>query len=364
MTSATQEALFLTSKGGEFAVRSTSVYSPGVDQVLARVNATGLNPVEWKIKDHLHDWPRVVYPAILGTDGAGVVDEVSRRRRHQPQEGRSDVRALSAPQPSVWEGLYTNELATYQQYALVFADLASKIPDNVTEDEAASLPMTIATACLGMYNKNKDGQHGGGAERTPFWKSSTRYAGQPFIVLGGATSIGQFAIQFARLSSFSPIIVTASEKYTDWLKSLGATHILPRSLSAAAVRAEVERLTTQPISIVYDTVGSTDTQKTGWSLLAPGGQMILVAAEPVEGIEHKKDGKEIVSVFGNVHAGQQDAGRELFARLGQLLENGSIKPNRVQVLPHGLAGIPDGLELLGPDKVSGVKLIAHPHESA
>lgn len=73
---------------------------------------------------------------------------------------------------------------------LIAAEFAAKIPDNVGIDEAASLPAALATAYLGLYNKRKDSR-GGGAELTPFWKSSTAYAGKPFVVLGGATSVGQ-----------------------------------------------------------------------------------------------------------------------------------------------------------------------------
>ncbi|EIN12421.1 GroES-like protein [Punctularia strigosozonata HHB-11173 SS5] len=346
-----QKALVIPSKGADFVVQSVAVPSPGPGEILARVDATALNPVDWKIKDLYQDW--IQYPGILGFDAAGVVEEVG--------EGVTNVKKGDK---ILWEGELTpSHRATYQQYAIVPAEFAARIPDNVSLDEAASIPTSLATAYLGLYNKKSD-VRGGGAELTPFWQSSTAYAGQPFVLLGGATSVGQSVIQLARLSGFSPIIVTASEKHTDHLKSLGATHVLPRSLSTEALRAEIGKITSQPIKIVYDTVSHADTQETGYSLLASGGQLILVLP-PAEGIVHGKDGKELVGVAGNVNwPGQQDAGRELYARVTQLLQDGSIKPNHVQVLPKGLAGISDGLELLRQDKVSGVKLIAHPQEAA
>lgn len=92
---------------------------------------------------------------------------------------------------SLWEGDLKPHRATFQQYALVTAEFAAKVPDNVSLDEAASIPATLATAYLGLYNKKKD-DRGGGAELTPFWQSSTAYAGQPIVVFGGATSVGQF----------------------------------------------------------------------------------------------------------------------------------------------------------------------------
>ncbi|EIN10100.1 GroES-like protein [Punctularia strigosozonata HHB-11173 SS5] len=344
-----QKALFLLAKGGDFSVQTTSVPTVGPGKVLARIESAALNPVDYKIKD----WalPFISYPGILGTDGAGVVVEVG--------EG---VTNLKKGDKILWQGSFTNDGATFQQYGTLRADLAAKIPNNISLDEAASLPVTLATAFLGLYQAGKDGQ-GGGAALAPFYTSPNAYAGQPFVLLGGATSVGQYAIQLARLSGFSPIITTASVKHADYLKSLGATHVLSRDLPADAISTEISKITSQPIKYVYDTVSLADTQKTGWSLLASGGTLIITL--PVaEGIVRGQDGKSVAHVGGNVNSPGQDVlGRELYARLTQLLESGSIKPNYVQVVPNGLAGIPDGLDLLRKGKVSGTKLVAHPQET-
>jgi threonine dehydrogenase-like Zn-dependent dehydrogenase len=128
----------------------------------------------------------------------------------------------------------------------------------------------------------------------------------------------------ARLSGFSPIIATASEKHTDFLKSLGTTHVLSRSLSAEAIIAEVKKITAEPVKVVYDAVSLPDTQKTAWSVLAPGGQLIIVLFA-TEGIASGQDGKTITHPFGNVNYPGQEVGRELYARLTELLKDGSIK---------------------------------------
>lgn len=74
MSPKVQKALFVVSKGGEFAVQDTAVPSPGPGEILARVDATALNPVDWKIKYLYQDL--IQYPGILGSDGAGVVVEI------------------------------------------------------------------------------------------------------------------------------------------------------------------------------------------------------------------------------------------------------------------------------------------------
>ncbi|EIN12417.1 GroES-like protein [Punctularia strigosozonata HHB-11173 SS5] len=349
-----QKALFFLTDHRDWDVRTTAVPSPGAGEVLVRVDATALNPVDWKLP--IYHKNVMTYPGILGTDGAGVVEEVG--------EG---VTRFQKGDKILWQGKFENPRATFQQYALAAADLAAKIPDNVSVDEAASVPLTLATAYLALYNKKKPaGSQGGGAELMPFWQSNTAYAGQPFVVLGGATSVGQFVIQLARLMGFSPIVATASEKHADFLKSLGTTHVLPRTLAADALASEIAKITPHPIEFVYDTVSVADTQRTAWSLLAPGEQLLLVLPPDASaGVVPGKDGKDVQHVFGNVnYPGQQEAGRDMYARLTQLLRDGSIRPNRVQILPNGLAGIPDGLEQLRQDKVSGVKLVARPQETA
>ena len=109
------------------------------------------------------------------------------------------------------------------------------------------------------------------------------------------------AIQVAKLSKFSPIITTASPHNEALLKSLGATHVLDRSLPASTLAAEVAQLAGgKPIELVYDAVSLPDTQTLGYEVLAPGG--VLVITNPVQVPEDKKkagDGKKIVNVFGS-----------------------------------------------------------------
>ena len=70
---AQQKALFLESLGGEFAVRSTEIYKPEKGEILVKVLAAALNPVDWKVP--VYKLPYVQhYPAILGSDTAGTVE--------------------------------------------------------------------------------------------------------------------------------------------------------------------------------------------------------------------------------------------------------------------------------------------------
>lgn len=66
-----QKALFLEAAHGDWVVRTTNVPQPAAGQVLVRIEAAGMNPVDWKI--HERDFAVASYPTILGYEGAGVV---------------------------------------------------------------------------------------------------------------------------------------------------------------------------------------------------------------------------------------------------------------------------------------------------
>ncbi|KAL5525577.1 hypothetical protein ACEPAG_6913 [Sanghuangporus baumii] len=345
---AEQKALFLEAPVGEFRVRSKEIQKPGPGELLVKIHATALNPVDWKIRD----FNIIVneYPAVLGVDSAGIVQEVG--------EG---VEGFVKGDRVVHEGWSSNDKATFQQFTIVPAEITAKLPSNVSFDEAASVPAGLITAAVGLYGDRPEGV----TKYKPTWEEGGEglYREKPIVVFGGSTSVGQYVIQFAKLSGFSPIITTASLHNTDLLKSLGASHVIDRN---ADVSAETKKIIGDtPAELIYDAVSEEVTQKQAWDLLAPGGTLVVIIFPAKIDKGKYKDKTLIDTVLGNVHAPQtRQLGISLYSKLSGLLESGAIKPNRVEVLPNGLAGIPDGLDRLRKNKVSGKKLIARPLETA
>ena len=95
-------------------------------------------------------------------------------------------------------------------------------------------------------------------------------------------------IQFAKLSGFSPVITTASKSNEAYLKSLGATHVIDRSLPASTIAAEVAKIVGgKPVEFAYDAISLPDTQALGYDVLAPGGVLLLTLAPQIP--EDKKN---------------------------------------------------------------------------
>ncbi|EGO00285.1 hypothetical protein SERLA73DRAFT_180787 [Serpula lacrymans var. lacrymans S7.3] len=340
-----QTSLWLTEERGSFAVGPHAIPTPEAGEILVKVESAGLNPVDWKIQAHAF-WVEH-YPAILGNEGAGIVEAVG-----------PDVTQFAKGERVLFQATMDNRKASFQQYVIVPAEIVGKIPSNISFDQAATLPVCIATTALSLYSPAPNGI----GLRAPWDGGRGSFSGQPALVIGGATSVGQYAIQWAKLSGFSPIITTASLHNTALLKSTGATHVLDRGLSPSALSAEILKITSTPIKLVYDSVTAADAQQAGYDILAPGGHLILALEQSVK----VKDGdnKTVFRVFGNIHPPHKRAfAAALFGHLTKYLADGDIIPNTVEVVPGGLNGVASGLQRLKDNLVSGRKLVVHPHET-
>ncbi|KAF8650052.1 hypothetical protein AX16_005442 [Volvariella volvacea WC 439] len=332
-----QQALYLeTPLSGKFEVKSAPIYKPGPGDLLVRIKAAALNPIDWKI--HRHNFFIKSYPAILGTDAAGEIVEVG--------EG---VTRFKPGDRVLYQGYFELKDGCFQQYNLADHAVTGKIPANISYDEASSIPVAFNAAYLCLYDKL-------GFEPPTKKSALGKYKGTPILIIGGATSVGQYAIQMAKASGFSPILTIASPKHTDYLKSLGATHVLDRNLSFSSLGQEIAKVTSPLFKYIVDTVSSPETQKMGMDLLAEGGHMAIVLAPEVEKVPGKTVSNAVaVRTYPQHRALLED----MYLHLEEWLESGLLKPNKVEVI-GGLEAIPAGLLRLENNQVSCVKLICRP----
>ncbi|KAL0568777.1 hypothetical protein V5O48_013209 [Marasmius crinis-equi] len=366
-----QKALVLPAPSTPYTIISKSIPVPGDDEVLVKLQGIALNPAEWLLPAIPVFLEGLTYPIYTGSDGAGVVEAVGKEA--EAMGWKKGDRVLT-------QGWMSADYSTYQQYALAPARLVSKLPTSLPALEASSIPLTLGTAAFAFclpdpvhpsptkaaenYNNPVFFGSRSGAGIKPFWEAGAKglMSGEPIVVFGGSSSVGQFAIQIAAHYGFSPIIATSSAKHTDFLKSLGATHVLDREASVDEIK---EILQNTSIKHYFVAVMGALTQA-HVDLLSPSGTVISVVPvnRPGMGPEIKfEDGKRATNVNGATH-GYKEFGYGLMGALGGLLEKGVIKPNRVEKLPGGLSGITDGLERLKKGEVSGVKLVVDPTETA
>ncbi|KAG1844068.1 chaperonin 10-like protein [Suillus subalutaceus] len=335
-----QKALFLPKKQGNFEIGSRTIPSPGAGQLLVKIQSAALNPIDYKIKDtgmFVTD-----YPAILGNDIAGIVEEVG--------EGVNNFRK--------GDRVLAHGKSAFQQYTLTVASFTAKIPSSESFDSAATVPLGLDTALMGLY-----GNHFGAGITPPWTKSASGHeSNKPIVILGGSSSVGSYAIQLARLSEFYPIITTASPSNEELVRNYGATHFFDRNLSGKQLKAAISRITDSPIGIVYDAISLPETQSVAWELLANNGTLVLTVSASVKEDEGK--GRKVIQTLASPSVPQnQELYRSSWAVVEQWLSEGTIQPNKYEVLPNGLEGIIGGLERMRLGQVSGAKLVAHPQET-
>ncbi|KAF8309135.1 GroES-like protein [Clavulina sp. PMI_390] len=328
-------------------------------QVLIKVHAVALNPVDalitrvpWSFIKSMPlpvKLPEEPIPLVIGVDMAGEVVAIGPGVETLAIGDRVTAAGKTAD----------NNCQAFQQYAVTLAKYTSKIPNTMSFDAAATISLTFKTAVTGMFL---------GSGISPPWEGGAgKEAGNSIIVVGGSTSVGQYGIQLAKLAGYSTIIATASSDHAEYLKSIGATHVVGHDTSAASYTA-LASTTNNPITAAFLAITTEDYLTTALSILPPKTGKLIISMPQLAEVATKLGAPYGITpsvMFGTPYAERtKDFIAEANTALTGYLADGSIVPNRVQLLPGGLAGIPEGFKLLSDKKVSGVKLVARPFETA
>ncbi|KAF8756398.1 Alcohol dehydrogenase GroES-like domain [Rhizoctonia solani] len=334
-------ASILPQKHGKLEVGTRPTPTPQGTQALVKyeteVNDFQVNSIDWKAVDYGVFIEN--FPAILGFDGAGVIHAVG-----------PNVTNFMTGDRVFFQGGFRADYASYQEYALVETDIIAKIPDNINDDQASTVPVCAFTAYLGLFERTGI---------TAPLNGSTAIE-KPVLILGGSSSVGQFAIQLARIAGFSPIVTTASSQHAELLKSLGATHVFDRDADVQTIRSAFRT----PINLAVDTISNDPTQSLAFDILTTPspvlGARLNIVTPQTDTLKEKNKGDVIVveQVYGSSEM-FKDMSVPFWKKVGRWIEGGELVPNRVQLVDGGLAGIPEALSL-SRKGVSGVKLVVHP----
>lgn len=335
------------------ADRSLSALSPG--EVAIKITATAINPVDWKLRDYRIFIDK--YPAVLGSDAAGSIAAVG-----------PDVTNVAVGDRVFFQGIIGNyDASTFQQYCKIPAPLVAKTPKSITDDEAAGIMLASVAVLTAYYDKTG---HGLAAP----WDQDGEQAGKgkALVVIGGSSSVGQYAIQLAKISGFECIVTNSSSKHVGYLKSLGADAVLDRTShnSPEDFKAAIGGV---PLAFVFDAISAKETQVLGVAILGAtkteSSHVVTVQGvdEEAKELGQKQEPKvEVKQVLG---LGSSPALRYLSEPLASHLggEDGYIAkgrfvPNRPSVISGGLAGLEDALAK-NKQGVSGEKVVIRPFDA-
>ncbi len=220
----TMKAALIEAQNSEFKIADIARPSPQAGQILVRIKAAALNPLDLKIRAGEAAHARHPLPAILGIDMAGIVEAVG--------PGVEGFR----PGDEVYgmTGGVGGLQGSLAEFAAVDADLVALKPRNLSMREAAALPLIAITAWEGL------------AERTQV------KPGQKVLVIGGGGGVGHIAVQMAAAAGAQVFAVDGGSK-AEYIRSIGAT---PIDHAKETTEDYVARYTDgKGFDIVYDTIG-------------------------------------------------------------------------------------------------------------
>jgi NADPH:quinone reductase-like Zn-dependent oxidoreductase len=220
----TMRALVLKEFGDELVLSHIDQPIAGEGQVLVKIMASGVNPLDTKIRSGQAAHARPQLPAVLGIDIAGVVVEV----------GNNVTGFKSGDEVYGMTGGVGGLQGSLAEYAAVDASLLAIKPRNFTMREAAAVPLIFITAWEGLVDR-----------------AGLKY-GDKVLVQGGAGGVGQMAVQIS-LAFGAEVFATEALKRKTAVEGLGATFIDYETINAEDY---VQQYTNgEGFDIVYDTAG-------------------------------------------------------------------------------------------------------------
>ena len=198
-------AAVLPSRGASFIIKERPTPLPGPNEILIEVEAIALNPIDYIQRKR--GFPPIKYPAILGSDIAGIVVAVgSGISSDVPKPGTR----VAAYAPSFFmKGAV--DYGAFQKRVLVPSENAVPLPENMTVNEASVIPMAAQTAWSGLMQM--------GITRNMTFTATDK---KGILVWGAGSSVGCAVVQIARIIGFT-VYATASKKHHAYLEGLGAS---------------------------------------------------------------------------------------------------------------------------------------------
>lgn len=296
------KAMILKTFGGpdSFELSDVPKPVPQAGQVLVRVHATSINPLDYQVRRG--DYPDLVpLPAITGHDVSGVVEAIG-----------PGVSAF-APGDEVW---YTPQIfdgqGSYAEYHVAAESIIARKPASLSHLEAASLSLVGGTV----------------------WEALTVRAvlrvGESILIHGGAGGVGHVAIQVAKAMG-ARVFTTVREANADFVRSLGADVVIDYT-QEDYVEAIMRETAGHGVDVVFDTIGG-DTLSRSADVLAQLGRVVSIVdiAQPQNLVQAWGKNASYHFVFTRQNRGKLD-------ELSALVERGQLRPHVGAV--YSLADIP------------------------
>lgn len=259
----------------------------GPDDVLVKVYASGVNPVDWKIRQgHMKEQMQYTFPLIVGWDMAGTVEKVGDNvkdfKEGDEVYGRPDL----------------SRNGTYAEYVAVKASAIGPKPGSVDFVTAAAIPLAALTAWQGIIDHGKV------------------QSGKKVLIQGASGGVGMFAVQIAKWKG-AFVIGTASKENVKFLEDLGIDQVIDYHEPDFEDRLK-------DVNVLFDTVGG-EQQKKLLNVMKPDGVVVSTVGITDQSI---LDARGLKGVSYMATSTQAD-----LKQLADLVDQGKLKVHISKVFP-------------------------------
>src|SRR6476620_643612 len=291
-TSQTMKAIRIHKYGGPEVLKYEDAPrpKPQASEVLIRVHAAGVNPVDWKVREgHTKDfWPHK-FPLILGWDLSGEIAAVGPGPAAAGRFKKGDE-VYSVPDVS--------RDGAYAEYVVVRESELALKPNSLHHVHAAAAPLAALTAWQALFDTGQ------------------LMSGQRILIHGGSGGVGHVAVQLAKWKG-AHVLATASTRNQELLRELGVDEPIDY------MKQKFENVA-RDVNLVLDLIGG-ETQERSWSVLKKGG-VLLSLVQPPSVEKAKALGVRAAFVAGHSSGAQ-------LAEIAKLIDSGELKLTIDRILP-------------------------------
>ncbi|PUA30515.1 MAG: NADPH:quinone reductase [Cellvibrio sp. 79] len=266
---------------------------PAAHEILVKVYAAGVNPVDWRIRSGAGKRFGLTLPIPLGSEIAGTIEKLG--------EGVTGFKVGDAVYGKIRTG-------GFAEYAIAHVDDLAHKPQRINFVQAAAIPLAALTAWQAMFDLGKLTQD------------------QRILITGASGGVGSLAVQLAKAKG-AYVIGTASGNNENFVKQLGVDEFVDYTrYNFAEVIKDVD--------VVFDTVGG-ETYQNAFQTLKPGGYLVTAVDFPTEA-QFAAYGENLARVFCK-------SDPEDLAAISALVDSNQLIPHIATVLP--LVDIKHALDL-------------------
>jgi NADPH:quinone reductase-like Zn-dependent oxidoreductase len=290
-------AIVIHQYGGRsvLSMEQIDIPTPGNGELLVKVFACGVNPVDYKIRAGMIGLPRE-FPSVLGYDVSGRVAKVG--------EGVNRFK----PDDDVFFSGQITDNGGYAEYCVVNENIVARKPENISHPAAATIPLSGQTAWEALFER-------AGVQ-----------AGESVLIHAGAGGVGSLAIQLAKWKGLTVFTTASQPQHIEMARQFGADHVINYK-EADFVEAVHQQTNGDGVDVVFDTVGGDVFGRNFEALKVYGRAVCIVEREapyPLLGAWFKN---------ATLHTLFMERNRERLDQLANLVREGRLKPVVGTTLP-------------------------------